>query len=110
MKVDFTNETVFSFAGPNLCLLGTEDDFRNLSEAILELTDPHREISLELLHLNFLESVGQNQYILFSSKENSNLLGVFNHAGQLIFELDSRYWERIFKYFTLLSWSKRPTI
>jgi hypothetical protein len=29
LKVDFTNEVVFSFEGPNLCLLGNEDDFCN---------------------------------------------------------------------------------
>jgi len=107
MKIDFTNEMVFSFEGPNLCLLGNENDFRKLAESILDLTDATRSCSIDLLKLDFVEVEGIKKNILFSSNKGAKLLGKLNSNGELIFELDTRYWERLFKYFILMSWYKR---
>jgi hypothetical protein len=106
LKVDFTNETVFSFEGPNLCLLGNEDDFLQLSKAISDLTGISG-VTIDLLKLNFVTKVGEDKEIFFASKSGSKLLGVFNDNERLLFELDPHYWERLFKYFILMSWGKK---
>src|SRR5688572_14981876 len=107
MKVAFTNETVFSFGGPNLCFLGNELDFRSLAESIVDLTDGSKSRLIELINLNFIEIEGEQKRIIFSSKLNANKLGTYDNNGALLFELDPRYWERLFKYFVLMSWYKR---
>ena len=106
LKVDFTNEVIFSFEGPNLCLLGNEDDFLQLSKSISILTGASG-ITIDLLKLNFITKVGDDKNIIFASKSGSKLLGVFDNRENLLFELDPRYWERLFKYFILMSWSKK---
>ena len=106
LKVDFTNETVFSFEGPNLCLLGNEDDFLQLSKAISDLTGVSG-VTIDLLKLNFVTKVGEDKEIFFASKSGSKLLGVFDDNERLLFELDPHYWERLFKYFILMSWGKK---
>jgi hypothetical protein len=107
MQVDFTNETVFSFGGPNLCLLGNEVDFRKLAESILDLTDSTRSFSMDLMSLDFVKNTGEAKRIVFSSKKNAVQFGTFNNNNELIFELDPKYWERLFKFFVLMSWYKR---
>src|ERR1700733_5732673 len=104
MIADLTNEMVFSFNGPNLSMLGNMSDFRMLSESILELTDPFKEFIVELNKLKFILSEGLSIPIKFSSKKGAKNYAVFDNKSSLIFELDSRYWERIFKYFVLMSW------
>ncbi|KYP13826.1 hypothetical protein [Flavihumibacter sp. CACIAM 22H1] len=105
LKVDFTNEMVFSFDGPNLCLLGNENDFLQLAKSISDLTGASG-INIELLKLQFVTNTGDDKEIFFKSKSGSKLLGVFDKENKLVFELDPRYWERIFKYFILMSWKK----
>ncbi len=105
LKVDFTNETVFSFNGPNLCLLGNEEDFLHLSKSISDLTGANG-ITVDLLKLNFVTKVGEDKRIIFASKSGSKSLGIFDSNKDLVFELDYRYWERIFKYFVFMSWRK----
>lgn len=107
MKIDFTNEMVFSFEGPNLCLLGNELDFKKFAESIVDLTNTLKEIDIEILKLDFVNINGEEKDIIFSSKKDGNKLGVFNDRSQLVFELDWRYWERLFKYFVLMSWDKK---
>lgn len=106
MKVDFTEETVFSFDGPNLCLLGNEADFLNLAKSISDLTAIGMEASISLADFNFMRNEGNKNKILFASKEGSKKLGVFTEDKTLLFQLDARYWERIFKYFIFMSWQK----
>lgn len=106
MIISLTNEVVFSFGGPNLCLLGSEDDFRMLAVSIADLTIPNASYRLELGVLEFAKREGENRKIFFSSKPNAISLGKFNEVQDLIFELDPRYWERIFKYFVFMSWAK----
>ena len=106
MKLDFTNDTVFSFEGPNLCMLGNVSDFRKLSESVLLLTDPTQDNAIELLQLDFVQFEGV-QRVIFSSKKNARLLGFLSNNQDIHFELDSRYWERLFKYFVIMSWSKK---
>jgi len=106
LKADFTNDMVFGFNGPNLCLLGNEEDFLKLSKSIIDLTG-EIGISINLLSLDFIEKAGENKNIFFSSKANANLLGVFDNKNNLVFELDPKYWDRLFKYFVLMSWDKR---
>ena len=105
LKVDFTNEVVFSFEGPNLCLLGNENDFLQLAKSVSDLTGANG-IDIELLKLDFVTKTGDDKEIFFKSKSGSKLLGVFDKDNRLVFELDPRYWERIFKYFILMSWKK----
>jgi hypothetical protein len=58
MKVDFTKETVFSFDGPNLCLLGNKADFLNLAKSISDLTAIGMEASISLADFNFMRNEG----------------------------------------------------
>ncbi len=106
LKVHFTHKMVFSFEGPNLCLLGNENDFSELAKAVSDLTGAN-DIVFKLLDLNFVTKDGEDRNIIFSSKRDSKLLGTFDKDGNLIFELDHRYWERLFKYFVLMSWNKK---
>lgn len=105
LKVEFTNELVFSFDGPNLCLLGNEEDFLQLAKAISDLTGASG-ISVQLLQFSFAVRTGEDKEIIFSSKNDAKLLGVFDKDEKLVFELDPKYWERLFKYFVLMSWQK----
>ena len=107
MIVELTKEIVFGFGGPNLCLLGNEQDFKKLAESISDLTAPGESHNIELAKLDFVKRKGESNKIIFSSKKDSNFLGVFNLQGDLVFELDSRYWERVFKFFVFMSWDKR---
>ena len=107
LKVDFTNDRVFGFDGPNLCLLGNESDFRKLAESLLELMDGNKPGRIDIAKLDFAKIEGEEKRILFLSKNGANSLGIINSAGDLIFELDSRVWERLFPYFVLMSWDKK---
>lgn len=107
MKVDFTHEMIFSFEGPNLCLLGNENDFRKLAESLVDLTDVSQTCTVDLLSLDFIQNEGEEKNIFFSSKKGANKLGFFSGESELVFELDPKYWERLFKYFVLMSWYKR---
>lgn len=105
LKIDFTNEIVFSFNGPNLCFLGEESDFLKLAKAISELSGSN-DLSIDILKLDFVSNIGDKIQILFSSKKDARLFGVFDKENNLVFELDHRFWDRIFKYFILMSWGK----
>src|SRR5687768_10714896 len=108
MRIDLTDEIVFSFLGPNLCILGNEEDFKKLASTILDLTIPNSNNSIELSKLNFIALEGKRANIVFSSKLGSKVLGKFDQKYEtLTFELDPRYWERIFKYFILMTWGKK---
>jgi len=48
-----------------------------------------------------------NRIIIFSSESETNLLGKIEASGEVMYRLDPRYWERLFKYFVFLSWDKR---
>jgi len=107
MTLELTNERVFSFDGPNLCLLGNPQDFRLLAEAILQLTGSvEGSKTVELTELPFIKVTGDKRSVLFSCKKDSRCLGSVNQAGDAIFELDGRVWERLFILFTLMSWNK----
>jgi len=105
MKVNFINDIIFGFGGPNLCLLGNEDDFKTLAQLVLDLTDPGKPRSIELIKLLPFENEGIYKEIIFCSNPGAANLGALKD-GKLIFELDSRYWERLFKFFVLMSWNK----
>jgi hypothetical protein len=108
IKVDFTYEMVFSFEGPNLCLLGNEEDFKMLGKAILDLTVPNKSSNIEITNLNFAEMTGDRVKIIFASKQGADIFGKIVEDGKLLlFELDNRYWERILNLFALMSWDKR---
>jgi hypothetical protein len=106
LKIHYTNEMVFGFDGPNLCLLGTEDDYLKLAKSIVDLTGVDESKPINLLELDFTFKDGEDKQIFFSSKIGGKSLGVFEPSGNLIFQLDRRYWDRLFKYFILMSWSK----
>jgi hypothetical protein len=105
MKLDYTNETVFSFDGPNLCLLGNEADFLQLAKSIVDLTGKNG-VSIDLLDMDFIESAGEQIKVIFSSKKGSKNFGVWDNDETLLFELDYHLWDRLFKYFILMSWKK----
>jgi len=106
MKIEYSLQTVFSFEGPNLCFLGNESDFKLLASSVVKLTDPFQDNQINLFDLDFPKPYEINKEILFSSKKNSNSLAIIENE-KIVFELDSRYWERLFKYFVLMSWDKR---
>lgn len=108
MKLEFTQEMVFSFEGPNLCLLGNEDDFKKLGKAIINLTTPEASNSVEITALDFIEITGNKIKVIFASKPGAEILGnIVDNGKLLLFELDSRYWERIFVFIALMSWDKK---
>ncbi|TDW97635.1 hypothetical protein EDB95_5487 [Dinghuibacter silviterrae] len=106
MKVDLTYESVFGFDGPNLCLLGNEGDYAKLAKSISEFTAVTTCPSINIRSLDFVENEGLDKAIIFSSELGANTLGVFDNDQNLIFKLDPRIWERIFKYFVFMSWKK----
>ena len=59
------------------------------------------------MNMNFVRNEGEEIEIYFSSRSEANLLGTFDNNNRLLFELDPRYWERMFKYFILMSWDKK---
>jgi hypothetical protein len=62
---------------------------------------------MELSSLDFVENIGEYKSVVFSNKSNANSLGVFHkETGALLFELDVSYWDRLFRYFILMSWNK----
>lgn len=106
MIVDLTYEEVFGFHGPSLCLLGNESDFKSLAQGILSLTDP---MSANVLNLKTLPDFKFNDNridIHFVAKTKSKCLGKITKEGAVI-ELDPRYWERLFLYFTMMSWDQQ---
>jgi hypothetical protein len=105
MKIDFTYETIFGFEGPNLSLLGNENDFLLFAKAIVDLTGIEgREI--EINALQFVKSENLNNRIFFKRITGSNKLGYIDNNGNLRFELDKVYWDRIFRYLILMSWEQ----
>lgn len=106
MRVDFTQEMVFGFSGPNLSLLGNEGDFKKMAQVIIDLTVPNPN-SIEITSLDFVQNTGDIIKVLFRSQPNGEKFGIFSESHVLVFELDDRYWERIFKFFVLMSWDKK---
>lgn len=102
MQLDFTFDTVFSFPGPNLTLLGNKSDFRQLAQAVADLTSQTQPHQFELNALPFVTAT-PGAKVLFASKPQANKLAIIE-GRVLLFELDARYWERLFKFFVLLSW------
>lgn len=108
MKIDFTNEVVFSFEGPNLCLIGSEEDFKMLGKAIADLTSPDSPRSIDITSLDFGEVVGEKVKVIFASQPGADSFGKILDSGKIIlFELDPRYWERVLNFFALMSWDKK---
>src|SRR5687768_2645150 len=109
MKIEFTYEVIFGFEGPNLCLLGNKKDFQKLGEVIANLTIPNDSKLIEITILDFVEVTGDDRIkVLFSSKPGAENFGNINEEKDvLLFELDDRYWERIFKFFAFMSWDER---
>ncbi|MGE7775624.1 hypothetical protein ACQKLP_12920 [Chitinophaga sp. NPDC101104] len=106
MKLKFTNNMIFGFTGPNLCLLGNEQDFRRLAGDVVGLTGGIDSAAIDLLRLDYIENVGEGLQVMFTTEKGAREAGCFDEAGALIFRLDSNFWERFFKYFVLMSWSK----
>lgn len=106
LKVDYTDEMVFGFEPPNLCLLGNPDNFQRLGKIILELTDIHTDKEIDLTEQDFIEITGKGCKVFFSSKKMANSWGVLKSDNIILFELDYRIWERIFQFSALLSWGK----
>ncbi|NOT92005.1 hypothetical protein [Ferruginibacter sp.] len=104
LKIDFTNEMIFSFEGPNLCLLGKPENFKSLGKIILELTDTQTEKAIDITEQIFIEVVGNQCKVIFSSKKGANFWGTLEKNNIVLFELDHRIWERIFQFSALLSW------
>lgn len=105
LKIDFTNEMVFSFEGPNLCMLGTPENFKTLAKIILELTDTRTNKEIDITKLDFVEVSG-NSKVIFSSKKGAHSWGMLSTNNSILCELDPRIWERIFQFSALLSWDK----
>lgn len=104
LRIDYTDENVFGFNGPNLCFLGNEDDFRKLALAISDLTT----IESKVIFLSSEDFIYEedSKRVIFISKKNSNQFAKVIGEG-ILFELDMKIWERIFKYFVFLSWGKK---
>jgi len=106
MKVDLAYEVVFGFEGPSLCLLGNESDFKSLAQGILSLTDSMSADVLNLKTLPDFKFEENNIEVCFVAKTKSKCLGKITKEGVVI-ELDPRYWERLFMYFTMMSWDQQ---
>ena len=106
LKVDYTDEMVFSFEGPNLCLLGNEMDFKTLAEVILPLTSKD-ETNIIVNSLSFVETTNNQNSVIFENIIGGEKYGhIINNGEKVLFSLDPRIWERIFIYFVLMSWKK----
>lgn len=108
LKLDFTKDIIFGFDGPNLCLLGNENDFAKMAKSILGLTMPNVTNQFVLNAFDFIEIAGDSIKVIFISKPGGDSFGIIDKKeSSVIFELDSRIWERIFKFFILMSWEKK---
>jgi hypothetical protein len=107
LKINFTNEMIYGFEGPNLCMLGEPENFKTLGKIILELTDMHLDQEIDITEQNFIEITGNKCKVLFASKKAANSWGVLKTDNFILFELDYRIWERIFQFSALLSWDKQ---
>lgn len=105
MLIEFTNETIFSFEGPNLCFLGNIEDFKQLGLAIIELTSTNETFEIIISELPFVKLKGDKQ-VVFRAKLKAEGLGIFED-GDIVFDLDTKYWERLFRFFALMSWDTR---
>lgn len=106
MKIEFTNEIVFSFSGPNLCILGNENDFKSLAFKILELTDYASNKEINLSRFPGIEVIPKNIEVIFSSEPYAKFLGKIDN-NRIIIKMDSIYWERLFIFFVMMSWDKQ---
>ena len=102
MLIEFTEDTVFSFNGPNLSFLGNTDDFKSLGLVVLELTTSAKTLQIIISELPFVKLQG-NKRVIFRSKLKAKCLGTVE-GDDVVFELDPKYWERLFKFFALMSW------
>jgi len=107
LKVQFVDdEVIFGFDPPTVCLLGNEQDFLQLAKETIEFTSSSKEY-LNLRDLKFSSFEDSSLVVEFSSKKDANHYGELVGRNHVKFELDPRYWERLFKYFILMSWGKK---
>ena len=105
LQINFTNQMIFSFAPPNISLLGTETDFDLLAKLIIDLTNFEGK-EMEITSLDFVQNINENVKVIFRNEKNANQLACFDNLGNLRFTLDESYWDRLFRFFILLSWKK----
>ena len=105
MLIEFTEETIFSFEGPNLCFLGNMENFKHLGLAIVDLTSINESFEIIVSELPFVKTKG-NKQIIFKSKLQTKRMGMVENES-VVFELDPKYWNRLFRFFALLSWDMR---
>ena len=106
MLIELTNDTAFGFAGPNLRFLGSTDDFRMLATAILDLTDYTKAKSVVISNLPFVSFKTENSSVIFRSTKDVDKLAFFE-GNDIVFVLDPKYWDRLFRFFVLMSWEMR---
>jgi hypothetical protein len=88
LKVDYTDEMVFSFEGPNLCLLGNEMDFKTLAEVILPLTSKD-ETNIIVNSLSFVETTNNQNSVIFENIIGGEKYGhIINNGEKVLFSLD----------------------
>ena len=105
MLIEFSNETVFSFEGPNLCFLGNTNDFKHFGLAIADLTSVNEASEIIVSDLPFVR-VNGGERVIFKSKSQAKQAG-FIENNSIVFELDPKYWDRLFRFFALMSWDMR---
>lgn len=106
MLIQLSREAQFSFDGPNLCFLGTPEDFKLLAMATIDLTDHTADRYIIISDLPFVRFEGAKTNVIFNSKKGENRMAFFD-GGDVVFSLDAKYWDRLFRFFVLMSWEMR---
>lgn len=106
MLIELSHDVRFSFDGPNLCFLGTPEDFKLLAMAMVDLTDHTADRQVIISDLHFVRFEGAKTNVIFNSKKGDDRLAFFD-GGDVVFSLDPKYWDRLFRFFVLMSWDMR---
>jgi hypothetical protein len=96
MLIEFNQETVFNFEGPNLCFLGNTEDFKHLGLAIADLTSLNEASEIVISDLPFIR-VNGGERVIFKSKSQAKQAG-FIENDSIVFELGPKYWDRLFRF------------
>lgn len=105
LKIDFTDKSIFGFDPPNLCLLGSKEDFYHLSKLIIQVTGIEN-YEIDITKLPFVESKDGTARVLFRNIKEARSLGKIDADGDILFEMDEKFWDRLFRFFVLMSWDK----
>lgn len=101
MKVEYTQERIYSFEGDNLLFAGGKKDFGELSEVFYKLMRGYPDE----IYLNRIlpAIIPPNIKIVLKYSPNGNLFAKIQGQDEILFTLDAMVWARLFVLSIILS-------